>query len=236
MTQATSPSASQIKAIFDRIAPIYDRLNNWLSLGQHRIWKLMTVKWSEPKPGDTALDVCCGSGDLALMLAKQVGVNGRVIGLDFASQQLAIARQRQMLYYPPLSIDWVEGDALKLSFEDNYFDCATMGYGLRNVTNIPLCLQELHRVLKPGAKAAILDFHRPESPWMTIFQQWYLQNIVVPTARYFEMTEEYAYIAPSLERFPTGTEQVKLALQARFASATHYSLAGGTMGVLVLTK
>jgi demethylmenaquinone methyltransferase/2-methoxy-6-polyprenyl-1,4-benzoquinol methylase len=236
MTQATSPSASQIKDIFDRIAPVYDRLNNWLSLGQHRIWKLMTVKWSEPKPGDTALDVCCGSGDLALMLAKQVGVNGRVIGLDFASQQLAIARQRQMLDYPPLSIDWVEGDALKLSFEDNYFDCATMGYGLRNVTNIPLCLQELHRVLKPGAKAAILDFHRPESPWMTIFQQWYLQNIVVPTARYFEMTEEYAYIAPSLERFPTGTEQVKLALQAGFASATHYALAGGTMGVLVLTK
>jgi demethylmenaquinone methyltransferase/2-methoxy-6-polyprenyl-1,4-benzoquinol methylase len=236
MTQATSPSASEIKEIFDRIAPIYDRLNNWLSLGQHRIWKLMTVKWSEPQLGDTALDVCCGSGDLALMLAKQVGVNGRVIGLDFASQQLAIAGQRQMLYYPPLSIDWIEGDALELPFENNYFDCATMGYGLRNVINIPLCLQELHRVLKPGAKAAILDFHRPESPWMTFFQQWYLQNIVVPTAHHFEMTEEYAYIAPSLERFPTGTEQVKLALQAGFASATHYSLAGGTMGVLVLTK
>ncbi len=236
MTQATSTSAAEIKEIFDRIAPIYDRLNNWLSLGQHRIWKLMTVKWSEPKLGDAALDVCCGSGDLALMLAKQVGVNGRVIGLDFASQQLAIARQRQMLYYPPLSIDWVEGDALELPFEDNYFDCATMGYGLRNVTNIPLCLRELHRVLKPGAKVAILDFNRPESPWIGVFQQWYLQNIVVPTARHFEMTEEYAYIAPSLERFPTGTEQVKLASQAGFARATHYALAGGMMGVLALTK
>jgi demethylmenaquinone methyltransferase/2-methoxy-6-polyprenyl-1,4-benzoquinol methylase len=170
------------------------------------------------------------------MLAKQVGGTGRVIGLDFASQQLAIARQRQMLYYPPLSIDWFEGDALELPFEDNYFDCATMGYGLRNVINIPLCLQELHRVLKPGAKAAILDFHHPQSSSMRVFQQWYLQNIVVPTARHFEMTEEYAYIAPSLERFPTGTEQVKLASQAGFAFATHYPLAGGTMGVLVLTK
>jgi ubiquinone/menaquinone biosynthesis methyltransferase len=236
MTQATSPSASEIKAIFDRIAPVYDRLNNWLSLGQHRIWKLMTVKWSEPKEGDTALDVCCGSGDLALMLAKQVGVKGKVIGLDFASQQLAIARQRQMLSYPFLPIDWLEGDALQLPFKDNFFDCATMGYGLRNVTNIPLCLQQLHRVLKPGAKAAILDFHRPESAWMEIFQQWYLQNIVVPTARHFKMTEEYAYIAPSLERFPTGTEQVELASQAGFNSAIHYPLAGGTMGVLVLTK
>lgn len=92
MLRATSPSASQIKAIFDRIAPIYERLNNSLSLGQHQIWKLMTVKWSEPKPGDTALNVCCSSGDVALMLAKRVGIGGKVIGLDFVSQQLAIAR------------------------------------------------------------------------------------------------------------------------------------------------
>ncbi len=229
-------NASDIQAIFDRIAPVYDRLNDRLSFGQHRIWKMMAVKWSEAKPGDIALDVCCGSGDIALMLAKKVGKTGKVIGLDFACQQLAIARSRQAVKCPQIPMTWLEGDALDLPFEDNHFDCATMGYGLRNVTNIPLCLQELDRVLKPGAKAAILDFHRPSEAYMQEFQQWYLQNIVVPTARDFGMKEEYAYINPSIERFPIGTEQVKLALKAGFKNATHYPLMGGIMGILVLIK
>ncbi|OKH21208.1 bifunctional demethylmenaquinone methyltransferase/2-methoxy-6-polyprenyl-1,4-benzoquinol methylase [Hydrococcus rivularis NIES-593] len=236
MTNNMSPAASEIQAIFDRIAPVYDQLNNWLSLGQHRIWKLMAVKWSEPSPGDVALDLCCGSGDLAKLLARQVGSTGRVIGVDFSKEQLAIARQRNSSQFSPFPIEWVEGDALSLSFDDNTFDCATMGYGLRNVTDIPRCLQELYRVLKPSAKAAILDFHRPEQSLMLAFQQWYLQTIVVPTARRFGLTEEYAYISPSLERFPTGIEQIKLAYEAGFARAIHYPIAGGMMGVLVITK
>ena len=236
MTSPPSPEANQIKAIFDRIAPVYDRLNDRLSMGQHRIWKLMTVKWSEVKEGDNALDLCCGSGDLALLLAKKVGNTGKITGLDFATEQLAIARERQMVQCPDIFIEWIEGDALNLPFDDNRFDCATMGYGLRNVTNIPRCLTQLYRVLKPGAKAAVLDFHRPSQKYMQIFQQWYLANVVVPTAEDMGMKEEYAYINPSIERFPTGKEQVKLAQGAGFDRATHYPLMGGMMGVLVLTK
>lgn len=236
MNQEFAPQATDIKAIFDRIAPIYDRLNDWLSLGQHRIWKMMTVKWSNPQPGDLALDLCCGSGDLAMMLAKKVGTTGQVIGLDFACSQLAIASTRHQLLNPDLPISWVEGDALNLPFADNYFDCVTMGYGLRNLTDISLGLQELYRVLKPGAIAAILDFHRPPTAIARTFQQWYLQNLVVPTAQQFGMTEEYAYLIPSLERFPTGVEQVKLAREVGFEQATHYLLAGDMMGVLVITK
>ena len=235
MTDATH-AAAEIKAIFNNIAPVYDRLNDRLSFGLHRIWKLMAVKWSEPKFGDNALDVCCGSGDLALLLAKKVGDRGQVTGLDFAVEQLAIAKQRQMLKCPTATINWLQGDALALPFDNDWFDCATMGYGLRNVTNIPLCLQELQRVLKPGAKAAILDFHRPSQDYMQAFQQWYLQNIVVPTAEDMDMKQEYAYINPSLSRFPNGTEQVKQAYQAGFSSAIHYPLMGGMMGILVLTK
>ncbi|MGK7934674.1 MAG: bifunctional demethylmenaquinone methyltransferase/2-methoxy-6-polyprenyl-1,4-benzoquinol methylase UbiE [Xenococcaceae cyanobacterium] len=236
MSQINSPSATEIKVIFDRIAPVYDDLNNWLSLGQHHIWKLMAVKWSNPQTGDTALDICCGSGDLTMMLAKQVGREAKVIGLDFAVEQLAIARQKQAQKCPHLSISWVEGDALDLPFDNDYFDCATMGYGLRNVTDISLALQELHRVLKPNSQAAILDFHRPSQPYLRSFQQWYLANVVVPGAKKLNMTEEYAYISPSLDRFPTGDEQVKLAQQTGFTSAIHYPLAGGMMGVLVLRK
>ena len=227
---------SEIQQIFDRIAPVYDRLNDLLSLGQHRIWKQMAVKWSQAKPGDTCVDLCCGSGDLALRLARQVGANGWVYGVDFSSQLLAIAQQRSQDRYPHPPISWVEADVLNLPFADNYFDAATMGYGLRNVTDIPRCLKELHRVLKPGAKAAILDFHQPEYPQLRAFQQWYLDNIVVPAARQLGLTEEYAYISSSLDRFPPGKEQVKLSREAGFTTATHYPIANGMMGVLVLMK
>jgi demethylmenaquinone methyltransferase/2-methoxy-6-polyprenyl-1,4-benzoquinol methylase len=231
-----TPPALEIRDLFNRIAPVYDQLNNWLSLGQHHIWKLMAVKWSNPKLGDICLDLCCGSGDLAQLLARQVGAKGNVYGVDFSPAQLAIAQSKVENRYPPLSISWVEADALNLPFPDHYFDAATMGYGLRNVTDIPGCLKELYRVLKPGAKVAVLDFHRPTQQSLRAFQQWYLENIVVPIAKQLGLTEEYAYIAPSLERFPTGAEQVKLAKEAGFRDATHYPIAGGMMGVLVLTK
>jgi demethylmenaquinone methyltransferase/2-methoxy-6-polyprenyl-1,4-benzoquinol methylase len=228
--------SDQVRDLFDRIAPVYDQLNQLLSLGQHRIWKQMAVKWSGAKAGDRCLDLCCGSGDLALMLAEKVGRQGQVFGVDFSAAQLAIAHQRTEHHWSRLPITWLEGDALDIPFPDNQFDAATMGYGLRNVTDIPRCLQQFHRVLKPGARAAILDFNRSTNPQIQRFQGWYLDAIVVPVARQFGLTEEYAYIAPSLERFPTGQEQIQLAQQAGFSTATHYPIAGSTMGVLVVCK
>ncbi|WP_107669712.1 bifunctional demethylmenaquinone methyltransferase/2-methoxy-6-polyprenyl-1,4-benzoquinol methylase UbiE [Cyanothece sp. BG0011] len=236
MSDNTWHSATDIQTIFNRIAPIYDQFNHWLSFGQHRIWKQMSVNWSEPKSGDMGLDICCGSGDLSQLLARKVGKTGKVIGLDFSQELLAIASQRAYEKYPMLPLEWVQGDALNLPFEDNTFDCATMGYGLRNVTDIPRCLKEIHRVLKPKAKVAILDFHRPSQSWQQAFQKWYLDNLVVPLANYYGLKEEYAYIMPSLERFPLGTEQVKLAQKVGFNPVIHYPIAGGMMGVLVGTK
>ncbi|AKG21867.1 bifunctional demethylmenaquinone methyltransferase/2-methoxy-6-polyprenyl-1,4-benzoquinol methylase UbiE [Calothrix sp. 336/3] len=226
----------EIRDIFDRIAPVYDQLNDWLSLGMHRVWKEMTVKWSNVQPGDTCLDLCCGSGDITLRLARRAGKQGHVYGVDFSCQLLAVARERSRQMSGLSPITWVEGDVLDLPFEDNYFDGATMGYGLRNVTNIPRSLQELYRVLKPGAKAAILDFHRPNNPLASTFQQWYLDKLVVPIAEQMGLKAEYAYISPSLDRFPSGGEQVQIAQEIGFAQATHYPIANGMMGVLVLTK
>lgn len=238
MTTPTLPdsSAESVRALFDRIAPIYDPLNDWLSLGQHRIWKQMAVKWSGAKSGDICLDVCCGSGDLAQMLAQRVGKTGQVFGVDFATEQLAIARQRVQNRSLTLPITWMEGDALDLPLPDNHFDAATMGYGLRNVGNIPRALEELQRVLKPGAIAAILDLHRPTNSLVRGFQQWYLDTVVVPIASHYGYSQEYAYLAPSLDRFPSGQEQRKLAIEVGFSAVTHYPIAGGTMGVLVITK
>ncbi len=227
---------SEIRSIFNRIAPVYDQLNDWLSFGQHRIWKEMTVKWSAANPGDKVLDLCCGSGDLAFRMARKVGKTGKVEAVDFSSELLEVAKQRSAYYYPTPPISWIEADVLELPFDDNQFDAATMGYGLRNVTDIPLCLKELHRVLKTQAKAAILDFHRPENALMRGFQQWYLDNLVVPAATQMGLKEEYAYINPSLERFPLGKEQIRIAREVGFANAVHYPIANGMMGVLVITK
>jgi demethylphylloquinol methyltransferase len=237
MSTASSYTSTDIQTIFNRIAPVYDRLNNDLSLGLHWVWKQMAVSWSGAETGDTCLDLCCGSGDLTQLMAKQVGLTGTVIGADFAPVQLTIATERIANIYPPLpQINWVEADALNLPFADNYFDAATMGYGLRNVIDIPRCLQELHRVLKPQARVAILDFHRPSNDLIRSFQQWYLDAIVVPKATQLGMMAEYAYLNPSLERFPASSEQVRLGLAAGFDRAIHYPIAGGMMGVMVLTK
>lgn len=229
-------NATTIQGIFNRIAPQYDALNEWISLGQHRIWKKMAVKWSGVTSGDRVLDVCCGSGDLTLLLAKTVGIYGQTIGLDFATQQLAIAAKKQARTCPHLDIHWQEGDALHLPYPENHFDGITMGYGLRNVVDIPRALGELQRVLKPGKKVAILDFHRPEDPSKQVFQQWYLNHFVVPLAEQFQLTHEYAYIQPSIERFPSGKEQEKLAKATGFREAVHYGIVGDMMGVLVAIK
>jgi len=231
VTQQTNPS-SDIQGIFNRIAPVYDSLNQWLSLGQHQIWKLISVKWSQPELGDTALDICCGSGDLTQMLAQRVGDKGKVYGLDFSAEQLAVAKKRNSLQ----AIEWIEGDALNLPFQSRTFDCLTMSYGLRNLTDIPKALMEVYRVLKQGAKAAILDFHRPDDPMMSLFQDLYLNHLVVPVAFAYGFKEDYAYIGQSLKKFPNGREQVKLGYQAGFSHVVHYPIAGGMMGVLVLTK
>ena len=235
MSQA-QPNSEAIKAMFARIAPQYDDFNFWLSLGQQQVWKAMTVKWSGAKPGDRLLDVCCGSGDLAFQGAKAVGMNGQVVGLDFCEELLAIATQRHRQRYSQFSIQWHQGDALNLPFADQSSDAATMGYGLRNVGDILQALRELARVLKPGKNVAILDFHRPDNLLVQNFQRWYLANVVVPLAKQWQLSEEYEYLQPSLDRFPTGREQVKLALKSGFAQAVHYPIANGLMGVLVAQK
>lgn len=236
MFVTAEPSSEEIQALFNRIAPVYDSFNDWLSLGQHRIWKQMAVQWSGAIMGAVCIDVCCGSGDLARLLARRVGRSGQVFGVDFAAAQLAIAQQRTQQSIHPLPIQWVQADALHLPFEDHQFDAATMGYGLRNVTDISGSLKELLRILKPNATVAILDFHRPSNVLLQTFQQWYLQTVVVSMSERFSLTEEYAYISPSLDRFPIGTEQVRLAKQVGFSQVKHYAIAGGMMGILVATK
>lgn len=221
------------QALFNRIAPVYDNLNDLLSLGQHRIWKRMAVSWTEAKKGDRVLDVCCGSGDLSFLLSNKVASNGKVIGLDFSKEQLMVASSRSLSKNCFNNIEWVEGDALDLPFSDAWFDAITMGYGLRNVVDKRKAMQEILRVLKPGSTASILDFNKSNELLTSSFTEWMIDNIVVPVASVYGLSDDYKYLKSSIREFLTGKELEKLALEVGFSTARHYEIGGGLMGCLV---
>ena len=237
--------AEAVTALFERIAPRYDQLNDLLSLGLHRLWKREAVQWIRPRPGQRLLDLCCGTGDLALLLAERVRPGGEVLGLDAAREPLRIAARRGQTR-PWLQLQWRQGDALATGLPEGWADGAVMAYGLRNLEDPGAGLRELRRVLRPGGRAAVLDFNRhdPEQEpagWPRRrasagqrFQQLYLRRLVVPMADLAGIRDEYAYLEPSLKRFPTGRDQEHLALEAGFSRARHQPLAAGQMGLLQL--
>ncbi|XP_020698113.2 2-phytyl-1,4-beta-naphthoquinone methyltransferase, chloroplastic [Dendrobium catenatum] len=208
------------RELFTRIAPVYDNLNDLLSLGQHRIWKKMCVSWSGAKEGDIVLDICCGSGDLTFLLSQKVGSNGEVSALDFSRKQLFIASTRQDLFWKACykNIKWIEDDALNLPFEDSYFNAVTVGFGLRNLVDKRKAMQEIFRVLKPGSKVSILDFNKSTSSWISQCQEWTLDNVVVPIASTYGLSEEYKYLKSSIAEFMTGPNLVHFILFVLFYS------------------
>uniref|UniRef100_A0ACD5UD62 Uncharacterized protein n=1 Tax=Avena sativa TaxID=4498 RepID=A0ACD5UD62_AVESA len=233
-----SSAADERQALFSRIAPVYDQLNDVLSLGQHRTWKRICVSWSMAKRGDRVLDLCCGSGDLAFLLSQKVGLDGEVMAVDFSRQQLQTAASRRDQRWKRCykNINWIEGDALDLTFPDRYFDAVTVGYGLRNVVDKPKTMREICRVLQPGSRASILDFNKSSSFFTASLQGWAIDNVVVPLASSYGLKEEYKYLKSSISEYLTGEELEKLAKEAGFSSAKHYELGGGLMGNLVTTR
>ncbi len=224
----------EVENLFNIVAPEYDRLNDLLSLGLHRVWKRQMLNWLAPVPGENWLDLCCGTGDLALTLTKFVNPGGAVLGIDSAAEPLALAARRASKE-SALSISWLRRDALHTGLPSNHFDGAVMAYGLRNLYDTGSAFQELRRLLKPGAKAGILDFNKiPANSIRGHFQRFYLRKVVVPIAAKFGLRDQYAYIEQSLHSFHQGFVQEKLAIEAGFREACHRQIAFGQMGVLLL--
>ncbi|XP_042004819.1 2-phytyl-1,4-beta-naphthoquinone methyltransferase, chloroplastic-like [Salvia splendens] len=230
--------AADRQALFNRIAPVYDNLNDLFSLGRHRVWKRMTVSWSGVKEGDTVLDVCCGSGDLAFLLSEKVGITGKVIALDFSREQLQIAASRQSERSKACykNIEWIEGDAVELPFSKSSFDAATIGYGLRNIVDRRKAMEEMYKVLKPGSKVSILDFNKSTSSLNSSIQDWMIDYIVVPIASGYGLANEYHYLKNSIKEYLTGNELEKLAGEVGFSEAKFYEIGAGFMGNLVATR
>jgi ubiquinone/menaquinone biosynthesis methyltransferase len=186
-----------------------------------------------PRPGQRLLDLCCGTGDLALLLAAKVRPGGSVLGLDAAEAPLELARRRGD-QQPWLPLSWQRADALATGLPNGWADGAVMAFGLRNLVDPSAGLVELRRLLRSGARAAVLDFNRPETAAVAALQRRALRQVVVPVAEHFGLGKHFAYLEPSLERFPTGPQQERLARRAGFGLVRHRPLAGGLMGLLQL--
>ena len=191
-----------IEDLFNDIAPKYDLLNDLLSLGLHRVWKRQLLFELSPMSGENWLDLCCGTGDLALALTRRIRPKGSVLGIDSAIEPLLIARERSSKELLP-SLSWAKGDALNTGLTSNHFDGVVMAYGLRNLSDYRAGLKEIHRVLKPGGRSGVLDFNSiSERSIGYQFQRFYLRNIVVPIADKFGLKEHYIYLEESLKQFP----------------------------------
>lgn len=223
-----------VEQLFNDAAPTYDRLNDLLSFGLHRQWKRELLLHLAPRQGERWLDLCCGTGDLSLALARRVRPGGQVVGIDAAEAPLAVARHRAAPQaWLPLAFQ--QGDALALSCDTASVDGVVMAYGLRNLADPAAGLSEVRRVLRPGGRAGLLDFNRlPPTSAAARFQRTYLRRVVVPVAERLGLRDHYAYLEASLQRFPDGASQEQLAKDAGFSWARHRAMAGGLMGLLIL--
>jgi demethylmenaquinone methyltransferase / 2-methoxy-6-polyprenyl-1,4-benzoquinol methylase len=214
-----------VREMFDRISRVYDPMNRAMTLGLDRRWRALTAE-AVVRAGDRVLDACCGTGDLALA-AERAG--GRVTGLDFSEAMLARARRKSQ------SVDWVRGDLLSLPFEDESFESATIGFGIRNAADLEAGLRELARVLVRGGRLACLEITRPRGALAPFFGLWF-DRLVPLAGKVLPGGEAYSYLPASVRRFP-GPEDLAAAMRrAGFADARWRRLAGGIVALHVARK
>jgi demethylmenaquinone methyltransferase/2-methoxy-6-polyprenyl-1,4-benzoquinol methylase len=206
--------------MFDRIAPVYDAMNRLMTAGLDRRWRRETAA-AVVRPGDRVLDVCCGTGDLALAAAE---AGGEVTGLDFSEAMLVRARRKEP------ALEWVSGDALALPFADDSFEAVTIGFGLRNLADAERGLAEMRRVLSPGGRVAILEITRPRGIVRPFYRFWF--DGVIPLAgKVLPGGSAYSYLPASVRRFPDPEGLAKLMGDAGFGDIRWRLLAGGIVAL-----
>lgn len=220
--------AQGVEDLFAKLAPHYDRINDLQSFGLHRVWKRRLVRLAAVRATDQILDVCCGTGDIALRLAAE---GSRVTGLDFSAAMLSIARQRaENLGFTAREVHFVTGDALQLPFPNASFDAVTIAYGLRNLADLERGLDEITRVLRPAGRLIILDFSKPENPVLRWLYFQYLRWVVPVFGRLFcGDADTHGYILDSLRDYPTQQGLLERLTERGFQSTRVVPLMGGTM-------
>jgi demethylmenaquinone methyltransferase / 2-methoxy-6-polyprenyl-1,4-benzoquinol methylase len=209
-----------VRSMFDRIAPVYDVMNRVMTAGLDRRWRRLTAH-AAVRPGDRVLDACCGTGDLALAC---VAAGGHVTGVDFSERMLERARRKSE------AVEWVRGDLLGLPFAEGTFDAATVGFGIRNVPDLPAGLAELRRMLRPGGRLAVLEIVRPQGLLRPFYAVWF-DRAVPLLGRVLPGGQAYTYLPASVRRFPGPEELAAEIRSAGFDRVAYRLLAGGIVAL-----
>jgi demethylmenaquinone methyltransferase / 2-methoxy-6-polyprenyl-1,4-benzoquinol methylase len=224
--------ARRVRNVFDSVAANYDLMNDLMSAGAHRLWKRFTLALANLRPGQRALDVAGGTGDLAAGLARQVGPRGLVVLADINAAMLARGRDRLIDAGLVGSVDFVQADAERLPFADGTFDCITIGFGLRNVTDKRAALGAMQRALKPGGQLLVLEFSQPRAPGLKTLYDAYSFRVLPWLGRVVAGdAASYRYLAESIRMHPDQETLLEMLKDAGLEGCRFHNLSGGIVAV-----
>jgi demethylmenaquinone methyltransferase / 2-methoxy-6-polyprenyl-1,4-benzoquinol methylase len=229
---AWEDKADRVHSVFASVAGKYDVMNDLMSFGVHRLWKQFTLSLTGLRPGQRALDVAGGTGDLAAGMLRQVGKSGRVVLSDVNAAMLEIGRDRLLDQGFSGNVECTIADAENLPFEDNSFDCVTIGFGLRNVTDKAAALKSMHRVLKTGGQLLVLEFSTPTLPGLKPIYDAYSFKVLPLLGRLIARDEaSYRYLAESIRMHPDQETLLEMLRAAGFGQARYHNLTGGIVAL-----
>ncbi len=218
--------------VFHSVAKNYDLMNDLMSFGVHRLWKIFAIESSRVRPGQVVLDLAGGSGDLTRKLCQKVGQTGHVVLADINDAMLAVGRDRLLDEGLQSNVTFVQANAQCLPFADSSFHCVTMAFGLRNVTDKAAALASMFRVCKPGGKLMVLEFSTPILPGLKPAYDWYSFNILPKVGHLFAQDEaSYQYLAESIRMHPSQEELKSMIEQAGFEDCHYHNLSGGIVAL-----
>ena len=224
--------ARRVRGVFDSVAHRYDLMNDLMSGGTHRLWKRFTLALANLRPGQRALDVAGGSGDLAAGLARQVGARGLVVLSDINAAMLARGRDRLLDEGFARNVACVQANAERLPFADGTFDCITIGFGLRNVTDKRAALVAMRRALRPGGQLLVLEFSRPRLPGLQPLYDAYSFRLLPWLGRVVAGDEaSYRYLAESIRMHPDQDTLLRMLQDAGLEGCRYHNLSGGIVAV-----
>jgi len=225
---------ARVRAVFDSVAPRYDVMNDLMSGGLHRLWKRFALEKTGLQPGRQALDVAAGSGDLALGLAKRVGLGGRVVVTDINAAMLAEGRDRLLNAGLAGNVQYVLADAEALPFADGTFHCVTIGFGLRNVTDKDAALASLYRVLRPGGRLLVLEFSKAHLGPLAPLYELYSFSVLPRLGELIANDgASYKYLAESIRRHPDQETLKGMMERQGFERCEYYNLTAGIVALHV---
>ncbi|ASK63337.1 bifunctional demethylmenaquinone methyltransferase/2-methoxy-6-polyprenyl-1,4-benzoquinol methylase [Virgibacillus phasianinus] len=217
----------RVHHVFEKIYSNYDSMNSIISFQRHKAWRQDVMTRMQVAKGSMALDVCCGTGDWTLSLAKETGTEGKVYGLDFSQNMLSIAKDKQA-ESGLKQIEFIQGNAMELPYDDNSFDYVTIGFGLRNVPDYTTVLKEMYRVVKPGGKVVCLETSQPTLIGFRQLYYLYFRFIMPLFGRLFAKSyKEYAWLHESAKNFPDKKELQQMFFEAGFSHVRMKSYTGG---------